>query len=52
MKKYKSLFLCMNKPLLMTIMSSIIIVCILMIGLNGINKKTLASIMGTVLGVT
>lgn len=38
-------------PILMTIVSSIIIVCISMIGLNGINKKTLASIMGTVLGV-
>lgn len=39
-------------PILMTIISSIIIVCISMVGLNGINKKTLASIMGTVLGVT
>lgn len=38
-------------PILMTIIASIIIVCISMIGLNGINKKTSASIIGTVLGV-
>ncbi|MBC2581079.1 YibE/F family protein [Clostridium sp. DJ247] len=38
-------------PILITIICSIVIVCISMIGLNGINKKTFSSIIGTILGV-
>lgn len=40
-----------SNPILITILCSIVIVCVTLLGLNGINKKTISSILGTLGGL-